>query len=323
MKHLTLTQEQMVLGISALLFTIFSVTLSGFFTLGNLLSLLQSVAVLGILGIGMAVVVISRGIDLSMVAVMVFSVGWTFALVDEGYAFELALILGIGFALLIGVLNGLLIAYAEISSIFATLSVSTMAAGFGRFALISSDNVYLPPSVDWFVNAGTSRAITVPVPVLAFAFLACLAFIMLRYTKFGRFVYAIGDNPVAARITGVPTRPVTVSIYAISSFVAFLAGLVMAATVSTVNTKLVNTTMVYDVILVVVIGGIGLTGGKGGVRNVIIGTILIGLLLNGMTIMDMSVSVQNIIKSIVLLIAIILDSIFNPRDEQTSQQGDI
>ena len=97
----------------------------------------------------------------------------------------------------------------------------------------------------------------------------------------------------------------------------------MATAVNVMNTRIATSTMVYDVILVVVIGGVGLSGGKGGVRNVIVGTLLIGILLNGMTIMDISYTVQNIIKSLILLVAIIADSLVNPRDEQTSQQGDI
>jgi len=81
--------------------------------------------------------------------------------------------------------------------------------------------------------------------------------------------------------------------------------------------------MIYDVILVVVLGGVGLSGGQGGVRNVIVGTLLIGILLNGMTIMNIEYTLQNVIRSLILLVAIVLDSIVNPRDEQTSQQGDI
>ncbi len=318
-----LTQERMVFGISTMLFIVFSLALSGFLTVGNLLSLLQSVAIVGVLGTGMAIVVISRGIDLSMVAVMVFSVGWTFTLVEDGYSLALALALGAGFALLVGALNGFLIAFAEIPPLFATLAVSTMVAGFGRFSLVGSDNVFLPASVDWIVGVGTGRILSVPIPVIVLGIVACLAYIGLRYTKIGRFVYAIGDNPAAARTTGIATRPTTVLVYMTSAIIAFIAGVLMAATVSTVNTKLVSTTMVYDIILVVVIGGIGLSGGRGSIRAVLIGTILIGILLNGMTIMNMSVSIQNIVKSLILLLAIILDSLFNPRDEQTSQQGDI
>ena len=89
------------------------------------------------------------------------------------------------------------------------------------------------------------------------------------------------------------------------------------------NTRIVNSTLIYDVILVVVLGGIGLSGGKGGVRNVIVGTLLIGILLNGMTIMDVQYTVQNVVKSSILLAALIFDSLLNPRDEQTAQQGDI
>ena len=91
------------------------------------------------------------------------------------------------------------------------------------------------------------------------------------------------------------------------------------------STRVYNSTMIYDVLLVVVLGGIGLSGGRGGVRNVLVGTLLVGVLLNGMTINDIPYTLQNLIKSVILLIAIIIDSVINPRDEQTAQQeqGDI
>lgn len=319
----SIDQGSLVLSIAVLLFVVFSFILPGFLTIGNVQSLLQSVAILGILSLGMAVVVISRGLDLSMIAIMVFSVGWAFALTGQGYSIEVAVALGLAFALIVGALNGVLVAYAEVPSVFATLAMGTMVAGFGRFALVSSDNVYLPASVDWLVEIGTGRVLTLPPSVIAFLVLALIVSVGLHFTKVGHFIYAVGDNPIAARITGISTRPTVVLIYIISAAAAFAAGIVMAATVSTVNTKLYNTTMVYDVILVVVIGGIGLSGGKGSIKHVLIGAMLIGVLLNGMTILNLAISTQNITKSIVLLVAIISDSIFNPRDEQTSQQGDI
>jgi ribose transport system permease protein len=111
--------------------------------------------------------------------------------------------------------------------------------------------------------------------------------------------------------------------YLVSSLVAFAAGVITATLVDSMNTRVAGSTLVYDVILVVVIGGVGLSGGKGSVRNVIVGTLLIGILLNGMTIMDVPYTFQNIVKSLILLAAIVTDSVLNPRDEQTSQQGDI
>jgi ribose transport system permease protein len=109
----------------------------------------------------------------------------------------------------------------------------------------------------------------------------------------------------------------------ITGLIAYLAGIVMAANVSGMNTRIYNSTMIYDVLLVVVLGGIGLSGGRGGVRNVLVGTALVGILLNGMTIMNIGYTAQNLIKSVILLGAIVIDTLINPRDEQTAQQGDI
>jgi ribose transport system permease protein len=118
-------------------------------------------------------------------------------------------------------------------------------------------------------------------------------------------------------------RPVLVFQYLLAGLIAYIAGVITATSVAAMNTRIVTSNLVYDIILVVVLGGVGLSGGKGGVRNVVVGTLLIGILLNGMTIMDIQYTVQNLIKSSILLIAIIVDSVVNPRDEQTAQQGDI
>ena len=111
--------------------------------------------------------------------------------------------------------------------------------------------------------------------------------------------------------------------YAASALIAFLAGVMICALVSGINTRIYNSTLIYDVLLVVVLGGIGLSGGQGGVRNVLVGTILVGVLIDGMTIMNVSYTSQNLVKGIILLGALALDAIINPRDEQTSQSGDI
>jgi ribose transport system permease protein len=118
-------------------------------------------------------------------------------------------------------------------------------------------------------------------------------------------------------------RPIVVLQYAVSATVAYLAGLITATAVASMNTAVVNSSMIYDIILVVVLGGVGLSGGRGGIRNVIVGTLLIGILLNGMTIMNIQYTLQNVIRGLILLIAIVIDSVVNPRDEQTAQQGDI
>ena len=162
-----------------------------------------------------------------------------------------------------------------------------------------------------------------PTAILLFALIALLGFGFLRFTKPGRLIYAMGDNFAAARISGAPVRAIIVLQYAISATIAFLAGLITATAVSSMDTNVVNSSMIYDVILVVVLGGIGLSGGRGGIRNVVVGTLFIGILLNGMTIMNIEYTLQNVIRSLILLTAIVIDSIINPRDEQLGQQGDI
>jgi ribose transport system permease protein len=133
----------------------------------------------------------------------------------------------------------------------------------------------------------------------------------------------MGDNYQAARTMGIGVRPLTLLNYVVSALLAWVAGVATAVSLQSMNTRIVNSTLLYDVILVVVIGGIGLSGGKGGMRNILVGALLIGILLNGMTILDLSNIYQNLIKATILLAAIILDGRLNPRDEQTSQQGDI
>ena len=317
-------QERIVLTLAVVLFGVFALTLDGFLTPQNILTLIRSVAILGVLALAMVIVVIGRGIDLSLVANMVISVAWAFQLANNGVPLAVALLLGFGFALLMGLLSGLLIAFADISPLFTTLAMGTFIYGFGRAHMIfGTDVVYLQNNIGWVRQLGQGVFFGIPSPIVIAAVIAALTYAFLRYTKPGRFIYAMGDNFAAARIGGIPVRMMLAFEYSLAGAFAFLAGLISATAVSAMNTRIVTSNMIYDVILVVVLGGVSLSGGRGGVRNVIVGTLLIGILLNGMTIMDVQYTVQNLIKSAFLLSAIIIDSVINPRDEQTGQQGDI
>lgn len=317
------SQEQIVFGLAVLLCVGFALTLPGFLSASNILNLVRSVSILGILGVAMGLVVIGRGIDLSLVAVMGISVAWTLQLVADGVPLAQAVLMGLGFCVATGVLNGFLIAYVEIPAIFATLAMGTAVYGFGRFFLFGLDVIYLPEAargLEWF---GRGRLLAIPVPIVMFMLTSLAGYLFLRCTRSGRYLRAIGDNLAAARITGLPTRPIIVLQYVLASLIGYIAGLVTAGSVASMSIRISNSTFIYDVILVVVLGGIGLSGGRGGMRNVIVGTLLIGVMLNGMTIMDIQYTTQNVIKGVILLVAIVIDTIINPRDEQTAQQGDI
>lgn len=322
-KRFRVTQEGIVFALSVAIFLAFAVSVDAFATASNLSGLVRSVSTLGILGLGMAIVVIGRGIDASMVATLVISTACSFVLASNGMAFENALLISLVIVLGIGAFIGVLIAYGEVPPIFATLAVGMVVYGAGRTWLISLDMQNAPNDQPWFLFLGQGAFIGIPMPVLIFAIASLATHVLLHSTRFGWTLYAMGDSPLAARTTGAPIRPMVVSQYMLASFIAFGAGLVMSASVSAINTRLYNSTMVYDVLLVVVLGGIGLNGGHGGVRNVVVGTLLVGILLNGMTLLNINYTLQNLIKAVMLLMAIAIDAILNPRDEQTSQQGDI
>ena len=317
-----LNQERIVLVVAIAVFVAAMVGLPGFLTADNLIAIVRSIAVLGILAFGMSVVIIGRGIDLSMVAVMAMSVAWYLQLLGDGMPDYQAFTLVLGGVLAIGLINGFLVAYADVPAIFVTLASGSFVFGYVRSQLVSSDAVPVPDG-HWVELLGGLRFLGVPVEVYLFLALAALVFVFLRFTVWGRYVYYAGDNPVTARNIGIPVRPMLLLRYALSAVTAFLAGLLTAASLHSINTRVVNSTLLYDIVLVAVIGGIGLSGGKGGVRNVLVGAALIGILLNAMTIIDIPLLYQNLIKSTILLAAIIVDGLLNPRDEQTAQQGDI
>lgn len=323
MRMPSLSQQTIVFSIFVLMFAAFSLLLPGFLNTGNMLGLLQNVAILGILGLGMAIIVIGRGIDISMVAVLAVPAGLILQMVQDGHSVSVAFAAALALALLFGLINGWLTAYAEVPSLFTTLASGLFLAGLGQMAFFRLDVVQWSSNLDSLAWIGSGTLVGIPMPVVMFALVAIAVAFFLRMTRLGSYIYAIGDNPFGARTTGIPTRPVIVLQYLLAALIGAFAGMVMAASVNSMPTRIYNSTLIYDVILVVVLGGIGLSGGRGGVINVIIGTLLIGTMLNGMTIMDMSYSAQNLVKGLVLLVAILIDSFVNPRNEETAQQGDI
>lgn len=318
-----LDQRAIVTLIFILILALFSIFLHGFASVGNILNLVRSISVLGILGLGMGIVVIGRGVDLSMVALLAVPTALILSLVGGGMALSAALAVGFLLAICFGVINGIIIAYGEVPSLFVTLATGIGLAGIGQSGILSFDQVPWPSSMNSLLWLGGATILGIPSAIITFAVLAVLTYLFLRFTKIGLFTYNIGDNPLAARITGIPVRPIMVLHYVIAAVLSVIAGLVMASSSQIMNTQIFNGNLVFDIVLVVVLGGVGLSGGRGGVSNIIIGTLLIGAVGNGMTIMGFSSSQQSIVKGVVLLLAIYMDSLVNPRNEDTAQQGNI
>lgn len=315
------SQEQIVLLITIALLILFSFTLKGFATVANILVLLRSISILGILGLGMGMIVISRGIDLSEVAIMAGS--WCVMLnaVQHGLPPLWAAALALAICLAIGLINGVMVAYVEAPGLFVTLATTFVIYGVA-FWIAPVYVVYAPQDSAALLFAGRGTLFGIPMPIFVFAAAALVMHFFLSRTSIGRFIYAQGDNAEAARLSGVALRPLIVLEFVLVALLAWLAGLVWIGQTGSMQMTIVQGTTVFDVILVVVLGGISLVGGRGSVFSVVVGCALIGTLLNALTIMDVNSEVQNIIRGVVLLAAIILDNFLHPRDEETARQGD-
>jgi len=317
--------ERVVALATLALVVLFSLAIDGFATLGNFRVILSNSASLAVLGCGMAVVIISRGLDLSLIAQMVAGATVFGILVASGVAAPAALLVAVLAMVLTGFANAWLIAYVEIPSMLATLASSMFIVGLLRFAVLRGEFLLLLPKSDptvAFLAGDLLPGLSVPVVLMAATLAA--SWLLLNRLSVGRIIYAIGDNFQAARLAGLPVRTAAIAVYVFAGITALLAGLIASAASGAVDFRTVtNGTLLFDVILVVVLGGIPLRGGRGGVRNIIVGVALIAVLRNGMTLMNFTTQTQDMLKGLVLLMAIVADNYLNPRDTETDTVGDL
>src|SRR6202162_1114358 len=195
MRRQRVTQQGIVFGIFALLFVGFSLFLPGFLNPDNMIALLQNVAVLGILSLGMAIVIIGRGIDLSMIATLAVPPALVLQMVQNGHsvpeAFAAAAVLAIGF----GLINGWLVAYAEVPSLFTTLASGLFLAGLGQAFFFRLDVVQWSEKLDPVAWIGRGAVLGVPTPIIMFALAALAVAFFLPRTRLGAYIYVIGANP--------------------------------------------------------------------------------------------------------------------------------
>ena len=317
--------EIVVMAVTVALVAAFSIAVDGFATLGNLEIILSNSASLVILGCGMAVVIISRGLDLSLIAVMVAGATTFSIFINADVPVLTALLMTVAAMAMVGLANAWLIAYVEIPAMLATLASAMAVTGFFRFAILRGEFLLLlskdNPAVI-FLSGDMVPGLPTPVALMAVALL--VTWFLLRGTAAGRTIYAMGDNFQAARLTGLPVRTTTIVVYVFAAMAALCAGLVTSAASGAVDFRTVtNGTLLFEVILVVVLGGIPLRGGRGGVWNIVIGVALIAVLRNGMTLMNFTSQTQDVLKGLVLMVAIVADNYLNPRDTETDAVGDL
>jgi len=295
-----------------LLAGILAVASPSFRTLPNIQNILQQISMNGIIAIGMTLVIITAGIDLSVGSVLALSavVATSFAHSASSdhpeyheHALIVPLAMGILTGLVCGTVNGFLIAKKRLAPFIVTLGMMTVARGValvytgGRPVIDLSDN---------FDKIGGGSICGIPFPSLIFFGVVLLGVFILHFTRFGRYVYAVGGNELAAKVSGVNTDRVLISVYAFAGALAGVAGIVLSSRIMS-GPPATGTGYELDAIAAVVIGGTSLSGGIGSIAGTIVGVLIIGVMNNGLDLLNVTSYWQQIVKGVIIVLAVLLD----------------
>ncbi|WP_420829069.1 ABC transporter permease [Brevibacillus fulvus] len=276
-----------------------------FFTASNLLNIVKQMSVVGIVAIGVTLVIITTGIDLSsgsviaLVSVVVASLAQ-----PGGMPLFVPIIVGLGLGLLTGVINGTIISKGKIAPFIVTLGMMTAARGA---ALLYSGGRPIGNLSEPFKFIGQGQIFGIPFPILLFAFVGVITYLLLNKTKFGKRVYAIGGNEQAAMIAGIHIDRVKICIYGYAGLLSALAGIILTSRIASGQPTAGNM-YELDAIAAAVIGGTSLSGGIGTIGGTIIGALVIGVMNNGLDLLNVSSYWQQILKGAIITAAVYLDS---------------
>jgi len=301
---------------------IFSLLEPRFLSSINLFNVMRQVSITGLLAIGMTFVILTAGIDLSVGSLLAFA-GLVAAAVAKGgmqdrftvgeggvgYGWELAALAAILVGVVGGLIQGVSITRLKVPPFVVTLGGMSVFRGAALLFAAGGPISGFEHDFTWW---GQGKIGPVPVPVIIFLVFGLIAHIVLRYTRYGRQIYAVGGNPEAARLSGLNVTWIICSVYVIMGFFAGLGSFVLAARLNSAE-AVAGTGYELTVIASVVIGGTSLFGGVGTIFGTIVGSFLIGVLLNGLVIMNVSSYIQQIIIGVIIVLAVAFDTFAKSR----------
>lgn len=279
-----------------------------FFTVDNLLNILRQTSVNAIIAVGMTLVILTAGIDLSVGSVLALTGAFAASMV----ALELPILITVPAVLLAGLalgsLSGVIIAKGKVQAFIATLVTMTLLRGV---TMVYTDgrpiSTGFTDAGDLFAWFGTGYVWGIPVPVWLMAATFLGAWYLLNHTRFGRYIYAVGGNEAAARLSGINVDRVKIAVYALCGMLSALSAIIVTSRLSSAQPT-AGTTYELDAIAAVVLGGTSLAGGKGAIMGTLIGALIIGFLNNALNLLDVSSYYQMIAKASVILLAVLVDT---------------
>lgn len=293
-----------------------------FLTIENLQNILLDIPLIIVIAMGMTLTIISRNIDLSvgsMLGLSAMLVGMTFR-ANPNLPIIVAMGLGIGIGLIMGAVNGFLVTRIRVPAIIATLA--TLSIYRGLIFIVSDgrqiDGKDLPDSL---MRLSQSSSIGIPIIVLLALVIALATHLFLRTQRIGREIYAVGSNPVAARLRGIAVDRTLFLIFTITGGLSGLAGVMYASRFGFVNPGQTGTGFELSVIAATVIGGTDVFGGSGSVLGTLLGCLLLGVINNALTVTDLSATWQLAVYGAIILVAVFADSLIRGRLHASTQEG--
>lgn len=297
-------QKLLAFASLVLLIVFFSVASPNFLEVDNLVAILQATAVNGVLAVACTYVIITSGIDLSVGTLMTFcAVMAGVVLTKWGMPLPLGILAALFFGALSGSVSGFVITKMKVPPFIATLGMMTIARGL---AYIYSNGRPVSTLTPEFLFIGGGALIGIPFPIIIFGIVILVTHLMLNNTRIGRQVYAIGGNETAARVSGVNVGRTKILIYTFSGLLAGLGGVVLTARVQSATPAL-GIGYELDAIAAAVIGGTSFAGGIGTVWGTVVGALIIGVMNNGLDLLNVSPFYQQVVKGVIIIVAIIID----------------
>jgi ribose transport system permease protein len=277
-----------------------------FFTRDNLTNVLRQASINGIISIGMMLVILTRGIDLSVGSVLALStVIGADMLKNEGTPFVQA----IGVALVVGAaagaVNGVFVAWTKIPPFIATLGMMTFARGAAKYYTDGQPVTGLDTLGQGFRYLGTAEPFGIPMPIIVAGMVYLGAYVLLEHTPFGRFIFSLGDNEEAAYLSGLPVRAIKIFVYVVAGALSALAGVILVGRLNSAQPT-AGEMFEFDAIAAVVVGGTSFDGGEGTIMGTLVGVLIISVIDNGLNLLDVSAFYQDITKGAVIAIALLL-----------------
>lgn len=296
-----------ILLVLIVLIVLMAAVAPNFLTVGNGFNVARAVSINAILAAGMTLVILTGGIDLSVGSIVAVSGVGGVLLALAGVPGILAVLGGIALGALAGLLNGVLVAWLSLPAFIVTLGSMTYLRG-AAYSLTDGQPVVASKLA--YRGLGNGSIAGIPTPVVTMIIVYAICWFLLERTTFGRHLYAVGGNPEAARLAGINVRKVLLTVYVLAGAAAGLAGVIFSARVLSAQPT-AGQSYELDAIAAVVLGGTALAGGRGKILGTLIGALIIGVLSNGLILMNVPFFYQLIVKGIVIVLAIALDSAKN------------